>query len=347
MKILSYIQKVTFFSIIGLIVFFSACKQKDDTSAPSLDHVRRVRADSIILGDGNGSAVAIIGKHLSTTHKVYFNDVEADLRPTFITETTIIVTIPSTAPFKGGSNLIKVVTKFGEATIPFRVIQPAAVITGFTPGGSPGDTITITGTVFDDADSVTIADINAKILSVTPTEIKAIIPGGVTKGLITVRTPGGKTKSTNGFGFGYIIYDDAHNANWYDYAYNATEDNANTQKVRVGKNSIKMVYSGGALGFGIWNGAEIIDPSKYTTLKLSAFLEGNDPAQVLFGIKDKSHNIVNFKIVLDLKPGVWNDFYLDLKKDLNNVDIIREFEIQDYYKNAKHPTVYFDEIGLY
>src|SRR6185295_3820615 len=72
-------------------------------------------------------------------------------------------------------------------------------ITSFKPSGGVGTSVTITGTNFNGATSVTF-NVTAATFTVTSnTEIEAIVPAGATTGPLRVTTPGGTATSSSNF----------------------------------------------------------------------------------------------------------------------------------------------------
>ncbi len=77
--------------------------------------------------------------------------------------------------------------------------SPAPTITSFMPAGGPvGTPITITGTNFSSASSVTVNGANALFVIDSSTQITATVPS-TTSGPITVTTPGGPATSSTNF----------------------------------------------------------------------------------------------------------------------------------------------------
>jgi hypothetical protein len=82
-------------------------------------------------------------------------------------------------------------------------VQPA--ITGFSPGMGPaGTVVTITGTSFTGATSVTFGGAPAASLTVTASQITATVPAAAVTGPIVVTTPGGTATSSTDFVVGSV-----------------------------------------------------------------------------------------------------------------------------------------------
>src|SRR5205085_8595947 len=77
---------------------------------------------------------------------------------------------------------------------------PPPTITNFVPGnGSPGTSVTITGTHLDGATAVKFNTTSATFTVDLPTQITATVPSGATNGPISVVTPRGTAASSSSF----------------------------------------------------------------------------------------------------------------------------------------------------
>ena len=92
---------VSIFAIVTLIA--SSCKDDNNSSsgAPFISYVRVTNpasSDSLLAAAGQGQMIAIVGGNLQNTRQVWFNDQQTTLIPTYVTNTTLIVTVPSSVP---------------------------------------------------------------------------------------------------------------------------------------------------------------------------------------------------------------------------------------------------------
>ena len=79
---------------------------------------------------------------------------------------------------------------------------PVPTITGFSPSsGAPGATVTVSGTNFAGATSITVAGITASFTVVNATTINFVVPNGTGQGFISVTVPGGTATSVAKFTF--------------------------------------------------------------------------------------------------------------------------------------------------
>ena len=342
-------RKVFFLSTVVLIVFaFCDCTKKDDESSPVIDYVRSTRKDSATATVGRGATVALIGTHLGSTQKVFFNGTEAYVNVNYVTETSVIVTVPPSTPYKNSSNQVRLVSKFGETTKDLTILQPAPVITGFNPAaGGSGDIITITGSIFDNVKQVLFGTVAGQVISVSPdgTSIQVKVPANVPNAPITVVTPGGSMVSKSAFGFKFILYDDALNNNWYSYNWASDLDVVSTEKPKRGTKSIKIAYKGGYAGLGFGTGGSGIDPTQYTAVKFSVYPDTDGSFSVNFKLNP---NGTAFTYVLTLKGKQWNDVTLNLKNDLKVTSNtpFKEIQFQEWGSTTL-PILYIDDFGWF
>jgi uncharacterized repeat protein (TIGR01451 family) len=147
------------------------------------------------FGGSAGVTITIDGVHFSSATNATFNGV-AGTGFTVRSDTLLQVTVPSgvtTGPIRINSPL-------GGYTTTSNFFVPPS-ITSFTPSsGRPGTNVTITGVNFTGATAVTFNGLPASSFSVlNNTSIRAIVPAGVTDGVIRINTPLYSCFSPNSF----------------------------------------------------------------------------------------------------------------------------------------------------
>ena len=304
--------------------------------------------DSTVTSGILQTQYAIIGNNLGSVTKIVFNGVSAYFNSTLATNTSIIVAVPSNAPWGANqTNTVVVTTLYGTVTFPFSIQQPPPVISSFSPlAGSAGDTITILGSVFDNLTDVSFGNVPAAVISSNPTQIKVVVPAGVGSANIFVTTPGGTAMSQAKYGFKYIVYDDALAAGWWQGGWGGGDQLVlkNTDNVETGTNSILVPYSGGYGGFQVGNGGATISVSALglTAIKLSIFLpaSGSPTQKVVIGINDQE---ATFGVQVVLTPGQWTHVSVPLSQ-LGNPTEIDDVIVQEFSGNVV--TIYLDNIGF-
>lgn len=340
-----HVFQTAFLLFLACFLLWTSCKKEEDSSPPSIERIRLTIKDSTVTAAGYGNTVVVMGAHLGTTQQVLFNDYPASVNPSFVQDDKVLVQVPRDAPYRNTTNKIKIVTKYGEATTNFSILQPAPTIKSFAPAsGNIGDTVIIRG---KDLDNIKEARIGAGIVPVLAGGNDSIIRVKVTpdsqQGLITVTTVGGVGISPSSFGVSLIIYDDKMTSGWDAYEWDADRNMSSTEQVKKGK-SIKMTFSAAYGGFGAGT-SDVIDVKKYTALKISIYAVTTDPeVKFKIGIKGANGTTNAFSKIVILKPG-WNDLTLDFATDLNKPDRFVEFQVQEW-GNPRIPIIYIDDIGL-
>jgi hypothetical protein len=132
-----------------------------------------------------GETVTLQGYNFLYATGVSFGDIPV-ASFTVINSTTITAVIAA-----GASGAISVTTSYGTGTLSGFYYIPEPTISSFTPtAGGPGTVVTITGTNFPGASSVTFGGVEAASFTVvSPTEITAIVGAGAS-GLVIVTNDG-------------------------------------------------------------------------------------------------------------------------------------------------------------
>lgn len=337
---------------VAAFATFSCTDVDDDglgtaSGVPSLEKVSSAALDSTVTEGMRRNMYVIYGNNLLGTEAVYFNDTEAFFNPTLVTNNNIIVRIPEDAPYFDASDELRVVTPNGEATLPFSIAQPEPEITGFTPlAAGAGEIVTITGSIFEGLESVRFGDIEAEIVSSTETEIQVIVPEGVVQSFIFVETLGGETRSSEAFGFKFLIYGDELAPGWWEGGWSGIATLQSSEEVKRGEFAIKNEYSGGYAGFQIGNGGAAIPLADYQAIKVSIFGDGT-VTQVRLTMNDLQNN--DLGVILELEEGVWNDFTVPFSEftEMNGgtpFETLNTIVIQEF--SGTSGVIFIDDLGL-
>lgn len=342
---------------LGCIAFCSmllmfSCKKdnyvdystKPSTLPPTINAVtdlnnRALAVSSVVYGDW----IIIKGQNLATTLKVEFSNVAAADSLFSSDDTTVTVKIPSNLP-DPVNNPIKVTTKYGTAVYNFKILQPAPVITSFTPGaGGAGTEVTLTGDYFLGVTSVKLNTTDLAIVSSSKTQIKVTIPSTITGGYFFVTTPSGTTKAAISYGLGYVIYADALTTGWSNTSYSTTATLTNTLNVLRGTNSVKTNYNVGFGGFRLTKAAPAISTTGYSAIKFSVYGSTNSGGFKIRVILNGS-SAVTYTLTLPTTLGVWTQVEVPLSS-IGNPATISSIELKEY--SGKIFEVFFDDIGLF
>ncbi len=365
--------------ILALLLAGAACKKTNNPGAPTIASFRTlsqtdtanvtraahldstlqivdstfkqvflVAADSTVISGQLGHQYAILGNNLSTLKTITINGVSNPVLPGLLTQHSAIFSIASNIPFGStGPNNFVITTAGGTASFNFPIQQPPPVITSINPQiGNSGDTMTITGTLFNGATRVTFDSTQATIISQSLTQIKVKVPPGVVQAFVYVFTPGGAGKSPQPFGFKSIIYVNGLQNGWGNYTgYNSTLNFANNTNLVPGEvSNISVVFQNayGALQIG-YGGVALVPAQKgLTQVKFSIYggvgwPVGQQVQVVLNGDYGDAKQMV-------VVAGQWTT-YSFLLSALGNPSPITEFVIQGYGVPVPS-TMYVTDIGF-
>ena len=197
----SFFSYTALFIVLAVSIF--SCKKEDNdevsTGTPAVKYVRITdpkAADSLVIGAFMGSLVAIVGENLQNTRELWFNDQKANLSPTYITNKTILVNVPSTVPSKVTDKMRFVFKDGSELLYDFKVNVPAPLLSSIKCEYVPdGGVVELEGDFFFEPKVFFTDNLAAEIVSLSKTEMKVKVPAGAKPGPITVQTNFGKVKS--------------------------------------------------------------------------------------------------------------------------------------------------------
>lgn len=158
--------------------------------------------DSLITAAYMDNLICIVGDNLRSTVELWFNDQKAVLNTSYMTDNTILVSVPGTIPGEV-SNLMYFVTSGNDTiTYPFEVIVPAPSVNSMSCEYAPaGSEATIYGNYFIDDPNVplSIAFGNVDVTEITDiqmSQVSFIVPQGVEECNVSVTSIYGTTVSS-------------------------------------------------------------------------------------------------------------------------------------------------------
>ena len=179
-----------------------------------------------------GTSVTISGSNLTGATAVAFNGVAASFSVS--NATTVVATVPAAAT----SGPVSVTTPNGTASSGTFTVFPA--VSGFSPSSGPvGTKVTISGSGFGGATSVTFGSAAASFTVASPTSITATAPSGG-NGQITVKTPAGSATSAGSFS--------VTTAQTPDYTISAAPTSASVRAGGTVEYTITVTRTGGFTG---------------------------------------------------------------------------------------------------
>ncbi|MFW5753544.1 MAG: glycan-binding surface protein [Marinilabiliaceae bacterium] len=207
---------------------FQSCDEDSDASddSPEIRYVRLTdpeASDSLVTSAFLGTTIALIGEDLGNVQEIWFNDQSAKLNKSYITDETIIVTIPSDIPDEV-TNQIRLITNAGkEVTYDFQVDVPKPLLSSMKCEYVPdGETAIIRGNFFlgDEETPLKVTfpgNLEGEIDSYDRREIRVTVPEGAGSGPVTVQSMYGS--STSSFHFRddrnvFLDFDESFGAGW-------------------------------------------------------------------------------------------------------------------------------------
>lgn len=204
MKINKY-NSIFLVMLIALTGVFSSCADDEDvlqSKSAKIHYVRLVnpeKADSVLTAGFLANRIAIMGENLGGVTEVWFNDQQAELLPTFVTNSSIITVIPEKTP-EVVNNKIAVVFGIGDTLFydfPIEINAPlvSSMVSEYV---QVGEVATIRGNFFFEPIKVTFAGgVEGIVASPVkdPRVLEVIVPEGAETGPITVTTNFGETVS--------------------------------------------------------------------------------------------------------------------------------------------------------
>jgi hypothetical protein len=200
-----------------ILLAFASCKKENLRTGGG----KKVVVDSVTLQGAGittqritkvvaGTQVRLNGSGFTSTTAIYVNGVQVSVNPNYVTETNIMMNIPSTIPYGSDvkdttvRNTIRIVTMYDDYTYKFPILGPAPVVNDVSHSlPNVGDSFTMYGTNLRDITSITFPG-NVTLLpgqftlSADYKSIICTVPTGATT------TFGGiDIKGANGQGYSY------------------------------------------------------------------------------------------------------------------------------------------------
>lgn len=264
-------------AVAGL--FAASCDDQPDAfklagGVPTIHFIRSVdidQADILLTGAYMGNQICLVGENLRSIHELWFNDKQAVLNTSLITDNTLIVNVPNVIPAEV-SNKIYMHTRDGEVlTYDFNVLVPGPNITGMScEYAAAGSVATLYGDYFiDDPNvpfemsfgSVPVTDFR----NITKTAVTFVVPDAQQNEKISVATIYGSAtstfqyKDTRGLMFDFDGVTELGNHGWHARDILTDDTAISGNYVRLGDGSSEMTEDGGwndgQFAFEYWCGS--------------------------------------------------------------------------------------------
>lgn len=196
-------------AITGLAV--TSCKDEPDKyeiadGKPTVYYVRSPylsQKDSLLAGAYMGNTVCLVGDNLRSIVKLFFNDQEAVLNTSFITDHTLLCDVPSELPETPTDKIYMITQANDTVTFDFSVMIPSPTVNSIScEFARPGDIVTIYGDYLLDYDNAPLSITMpggievTEFESISKTSVSFAIPdGAVESGYVYVTSKYGTGKS--------------------------------------------------------------------------------------------------------------------------------------------------------
>ena len=183
----------------GMIGLSTTSCKKETVGNPEILYVRvtePLKSDSLLVGAYMGNLVAIVGQNLGNTQEIWFNDQKATLNPAYVTDKTILVSVPSSVPSAVTDKMRLIFKDKTEMLYDFKVNVPGPVISAIKSEYiETGKLVELTGDFFFEPKVFFTGGIQAIIAEFSKTSMFITVPEGALPGPITVQTNFGKVSS--------------------------------------------------------------------------------------------------------------------------------------------------------
>ncbi|PBJ14501.1 hypothetical protein [Flavobacterium sp. ACN6] len=348
MKNLKIVSLAACLALIISLLLFTSCSSDDSAEAYSGGPVIESVMPSGYNLDGTVKPLVpvtlvdpknyyiIHGKGLLTTTKVYFNDFDTYFRPTFVTDTDIIILVDEATPFADVPNKLRVVTGKGTAEFDLQVAPPVPTFSGFNfINCEEGDEVTIKGKYFLDpivtlAETPTQPAVPVQVISSTLEQVVVKIPANANHRYLAVTNISGTAVSKEAIGT--ALYDDKlyemqWGGPWAGKGVNFDFGGDSYQ----GEKSWQWEFSawdGGNWGFNF-------DMTPYKALRMA--VKGSKNGQVNFSVNGGPNYVI---------PVTTTWVYMEIPLDkLGNPSSVTMLTFQESNSDGGN-TVLFDDIGF-
>lgn len=154
------------YALVGMLAVASAaltsCKDEPDKyetakGSPTVYYIRLADAaskDSMLTAASMETPICLVGDNLRSIQALLFNDQKAVLNTSYITDHTLLVSVPKTIPETVTDKLYMVTTANDTIPLDFKVIVPAPKVSSMSnEWADAGEEVTITGDYFLDYDN--------------------------------------------------------------------------------------------------------------------------------------------------------------------------------------------------
>lgn len=291
-----YIQRILFLSLAACALMLTSCKDEPDKyeiadGIPVVNYIRCLSSEvtsntdtedthytngELVVSAYPSSTLCLVGENLRSVVQIFFNDLEANLNTSYITDNTLIVNVPGNVPGEV-SNKIYLVTASGQTVeVDFQVIISGPTVSSMScEYAAPGSTATIYGGyIIDDPNQpLTVAFKNAAgqdvlaqnvVVASDYSSVNFTVPEDAAPGSIVVTSVYGATTApfqycdTRGLLFDFDGATGLGNHGWHDQVITSDETSLRGNFLRLGNGTATMddsTWDDGSFSFEYWAGS--------------------------------------------------------------------------------------------
>lgn len=188
------------------VVKYIRCLQTEIVGTDDAEDMHYTNGE-LVTSAGPGNTICLVGSNLRSVYEIYFNDLSVNPNPSYITDNTLIVSVPANVPSKVTDKMYLITKSKDTIDVDFHVSIPApSVMRMENEYATVGSVQRISGNYFinDPGTPLTVeftgaggAPVKAEIAEIDPeyTWIDVVIPNGAAPGPVNVTSVYGKSKS--------------------------------------------------------------------------------------------------------------------------------------------------------
>lgn len=268
-------------AVSALLLGFVSCEQMDypdrfklTEGKPVIDYIRYANKDILLEQAYMDETICIVGQNLTSICEIFFNDQPATLNTSYITDKTLLVSIPKNQATKITDKIYFISSSADTVTYGFHVMPPSPVARAMDcEYAKPGTDAHIYGDYFIDLEYIEFQGIDARVeakdLTYNESEISFTVPAGATPGLVKVKTNSGLSGSM----FHYmdqrgLLFDfdgktglyAPDNRGWHPQKVLSDDTSISGNYLQLGDGATEMkgdgsVWADGVFSFEYWPGA--------------------------------------------------------------------------------------------
>ena len=202
---MKYLNRILTAMAISVGFLAVSCEDQPDAfvpteGVPSVDFIRYADKDVVIDAAFMQEVICIVGQNLRSINQLWFNDQQAVLNTSFMTENTLVVSVPKELPKVQTDKIYMITAAKDTVTYDFKVMLPAPQLKSMScEFQKPGEEVTVYGNYFKEPMTITFEDGNGPAVtqfkSISMTEATFTIPADAKPGKIKVETESGLARS--------------------------------------------------------------------------------------------------------------------------------------------------------